>query len=135
MPKYQVIVTREATESVVLEVVADNPEAADNAALAMAESPVNALDWKTDEGNSHAPYIGAPGEATELVKSEQLADAEGNPLWCEWTSFGPDKSLRWACNKPAIVEVEDADGLDFSYYCKKHKDTPPWNPESHELNA
>jgi|SoiMethySBSTD1v2_1073268.scaffolds.fasta_scaffold371176_3 hypothetical protein len=63
---YRVIVTRDATESVAVCVLATSPAEADERALLIARMGNPIMKWELDEGNSHDPYIGAPGEAEEV---------------------------------------------------------------------
>jgi len=74
MPWYQVLVTREASESTTVTVEADSPEQAEELALEEAET-VDGDDWALDDGNSHEPYICDPGNcATECEAPEEKND-------------------------------------------------------------
>jgi hypothetical protein len=56
MPKYRVILTRDITESTVVEVDAENQAAAYDAAydvLYSMEAPV----WEVDDGSGDTPYV------------------------------------------------------------------------------
>ena len=64
--KYQVILTREASESTTVTVEADSKEAANEKALEMADQ---VPDWSLDDGNYHRPYLPDPN-STEEVEDE-----------------------------------------------------------------
>jgi hypothetical protein len=55
--EYDVILTRDATESVVVRVTANSPEEAERVALRQAgKYGENLSGWELDEGNLHCPY-------------------------------------------------------------------------------
>lgn len=41
---------------------------------------------------------------------------DGQPIYCEWTPTGPDKSLIDACGAPATVDDDPND----AWYCAEH---------------
>lgn len=62
MPKYRVVLTRDATESCDVIVEADNPQQANEAALEQAGSyGENFETWTLDDGNMHRVYLPDPG--------------------------------------------------------------------------
>ena len=69
--KYEVIVTRDTTESAVIEVEAESKEAAAANAINIANS--EAVGWEIDEGNSPQPYLaaGVEDDVTNLDDGEQ----------------------------------------------------------------
>ena len=58
MPTFRVIVTRDVTESTMVEVMAESEEQAETAALDKLHASTDA-EWQTDEGswNQGSPYI------------------------------------------------------------------------------
>ena len=96
-PTYQVIVTRDTTESCYVEVQAESPQQADDKALEFVRERPHCCKWEINEGNemNNKPYIGDPG-AAEVVTPKKLLvkvhvfqgvcqdvdvfDAEGNPV-------------------------------------------------------
>lgn len=57
---YEVILTRDMTESIVLEVVAPDAYAAEEVALDKADDPT--VKWDLDEGNFFKPYVSSVEE-------------------------------------------------------------------------
>lgn len=55
MPKFKIRLTRDASESVDVEVKAKNEDEAQEKALELADT--KDLDWSMDDGNDHEPYI------------------------------------------------------------------------------
>lgn len=55
--KYKIIVTRNQTESTVINVSAANENAAKKVALELAGDPQSELDWNLDEGNYSEAYV------------------------------------------------------------------------------
>ena len=71
MPRYNVLITRDCTESVELPIDADTPEAAVAAALEEARNSL-ALDWVADDNGN----VGDPYHAGEIADVEIL-DQDG----------------------------------------------------------
>ena len=69
--RWDVIVTRDITESTVVEIEAESAEAAEAAALeSVMDSPCD-FRWTPDDGVAGDPYIGAPSEAQEIEEAEE----------------------------------------------------------------
>ena len=56
---YRVLVTRDATESAWVRLVASSPAEAVEVALELARDDLD-IDWELDEGNFHDPYLPDP---------------------------------------------------------------------------
>lgn len=61
MPKFTFALTRDATETTMVEIVADTIEEAQRAAL--LNPPTTG--WTLDDGNDHPPYIPDPSDYEE----------------------------------------------------------------------
>jgi len=68
MPKYNVLLTADATVSTTVDVEADSPEAAEEKALEEARDNPGAFNWTLDDGNAIEPYCGDPGNCAELAE-------------------------------------------------------------------
>ena len=65
MPKYSVILTRDATESASVEIEADSPEEAERLAREKPESEIADLDWELDAIAGANVYVTNCEEADE----------------------------------------------------------------------
>ena len=66
--KYEVLLTRDATESCCVEVDAESPEDAEEKAMAMAGRYGEKLyNWELDEGNCHDVYVSDDPESTQEI--------------------------------------------------------------------
>lgn len=57
MPKYSVIMTRDATESATVEIEADSPEEAERLAREKPRYEIDALKWELDENADPNVYV------------------------------------------------------------------------------
>lgn len=64
MPKFRVLVTRDATESCHIEVEAESAREAEGLALEVAGELGK---WELDDCNYHSPYIADPGNCARRV--------------------------------------------------------------------
>ena len=64
MPWYNVLVTRDATESTTITLEAESAEAANEQALQKANDSL-VDDWSLDDGNWHKPYLPDPDSTEE----------------------------------------------------------------------
>jgi hypothetical protein len=65
---YDVLLTREATESCAVRVKARSPREAEKKAMEKAGAYGENVDgWETDEGNLHKVYLPDPGNSSEEV--------------------------------------------------------------------
>lgn len=64
--RYRVIVTRDTTESTVVDVEASSPEEANTKALAEARDYPGRFDWTPDDGVAGDPYLGDPDGVEEV---------------------------------------------------------------------
>lgn len=111
MPRYEVIVTRDATESVTVEVVAQSEADAEAKAKELAYCDDD-LPWTLDDGNYHDPYTNGAELVSETEyrdRSDLLArpawrgmetDTAGNP--CVWMNYyrndeGQEWEDCWSC--------------------------------------
>lgn len=111
MPTYHVVVTRDATESVGLTLVA--PSGPEAEALAQKVAKYNLeLQWTVDEGNYHEPYTNGADEipahtpktradlTTRNAWTHMAVDTSGNP--CVWRNYyvdsdGNEWTSDWSC--------------------------------------
>lgn len=82
MPKFRVLVTREATESTTVEVTAKNAKKAEEKALEVVGRYGENVDtWEVDDGNQHEVYICDEGNCAEEVDpNEQPYRRQRPPL-------------------------------------------------------
>lgn len=104
MPRYSVIVTRDATESVTIEVAARDEAEAEAKAIEAAEY---SEDWTLDDGNFHDPYT----NGADLVCEQEYrtrADLLTRPAWrgmetdtagnpCVWMNYYEGFEEAWSC--------------------------------------
>ena len=67
MPKYTVIVTSDATVSTVVDVEASSPAEARQKALDDACDNPGHFDWRLDDGNNIAPYLGDDSDENAVL--------------------------------------------------------------------
>lgn len=68
MPRFSVLLTRDATESTTVEVEADTPEQAEEKALQqVGRYGENNTTWTLDEGNSHEVYCPDPANSVQKI--------------------------------------------------------------------
>ena len=73
MPRYNVLITRDCTESVELLIEADTPEAAIAAAEHEARESLE-LDWVADDCSHHGdPYFAGEISDVEIVDQDRVA--------------------------------------------------------------
>lgn len=65
MPKYNVLVTADATCSTYVDVKARSKREAERKALEEARSNPGAFEWTLDDGNNIDPYLCDPGNCAE----------------------------------------------------------------------
>lgn len=65
MAKFNVLVTRDCTESTIVDVEADSPEEARELALEEARNAAANFDWTRDECSEDAPYLADPDQCVE----------------------------------------------------------------------
>lgn len=111
MPRYSVIVTRDATESVTIEVAARSEAEAEEKARDEAENNWD-LQWTVDDGNWHQPYTNGADLVSE-TEFRNRADLMTRPAWrgmetdtvgnpCVWLNYYCDEEGRewedpWSC--------------------------------------
>lgn len=120
MPRYEVIVTRDATESITVEVAARTPAEAEEKAREEAELNSN-LKWELDEGNYHRPYTNGAELVSETEYRDRAdltsrpawrgmdTDTSGNPL--VWLNYYDGYEDVWSCQ----CDVDDEPPLESEW--------------------
>ncbi len=72
MPKFNVLITSDATVHTFVEVEARDSTEAEQKALKKARAHPEEFAWELDEGNTLDPYLCDPGECAVEVESEAV---------------------------------------------------------------
>jgi hypothetical protein len=125
MPRYSVIVTRDATESVTIEVAARSPGEAETKAREEAENNRD-LDWTLDDGNFHDPYTNG-AELVDEVEYRTRADLMTRPEWrgmetdtvgnpCVWMNYyRNDDGMEWEDPWSCMCDDDDVSPHDSDW--------------------
>lgn len=95
MPKYRVLVTRDATESIALEINAPDVHDAEQLAVERARED-DSLVWELDDGNIPHPYIGDPGNSEEIEEDDELDEITSDDHTCYYDNH-LCAGLTWEC--------------------------------------